>query len=141
MIPGVGTPLKRYFMKFESSQTAIDSIVKSLEKGREQLKRDNVTLSEDQRAMRELTRTLTEQIELDFREDGIRTIAELAARVNERSDDIGARRLHTLMEKLLEDISFEAPDLGRTKLVIDEAHVRKQLESLVEDEDLSRFIL
>ena len=84
---------------------------------------------------------LTEQIELDFREDGIRTIAELAARVNERSDDIGARRLHTLMEKLLEDISFEAPDLGRTKLVIDEAHVRKQLESLVEDEDLSRFIL
>ncbi len=63
-IPGIGTPLKRYFMKFESSQTAIDSIVKSLEKGREQLKRDNVTLSEDQRTMRELTVSIAEQISL-----------------------------------------------------------------------------
>lgn len=63
-IPGIGTPLKRYFMKFESSQTAIDSIVKSLEKGREQLKRDNVTLAEDQRAMRELTVSLTQQVSL-----------------------------------------------------------------------------
>lgn len=63
-IPGIGTPLKRYFMKFESSQTAIDSIVKSLEKGREQLKRDNITLAEDQRVMREVTESLTDQIAL-----------------------------------------------------------------------------
>jgi len=63
-IPGVGTPLKRYFMKYESSQTVIDSVVKSLEGGRDQLKRDNVTLSEDQKAMRDLTLHLIEQIAL-----------------------------------------------------------------------------
>jgi ATP-dependent HslUV protease ATP-binding subunit HslU len=83
----------------------------------------------------------TENIELAFEEDGIAAIADLAARVNERSDDIGARRLHTLMEKLLEDISFDAPDLARTRLVIDEKKVREHLEELAEDEDLSRFIL
>lgn len=63
-IPGVGTPLKRYFMRFESSQTAIDSIIKSLESGRDQLKRDNVTLNEDQKQMRDLTMTLADQIAL-----------------------------------------------------------------------------
>ena len=70
MIPGVGTPLKRYFMKYESAQTSIDSIIKSLEKGRDQLKRDNVTLVEDQKAMRELTLTLTDQVELAQALDG-----------------------------------------------------------------------
>lgn len=63
-IPGVGTPLKRYFMRYESSQTQIDSIVKSLEKGRDQLSRDNVTLTDDQRQMRELTHALAQQIAL-----------------------------------------------------------------------------
>jgi uncharacterized protein YaaN involved in tellurite resistance len=63
-LPGVGTPLKRYFMGFESSQTAIDSIIKSLESGRDQIKRDNVTLNEDQKQMRELTLTLADQIAL-----------------------------------------------------------------------------
>ncbi len=63
-IPGVGTPLKRYFMRYESSQTQIDAIVHSLEKGRDQLKRDNVTLSDDQKQMRELTRALADQIAL-----------------------------------------------------------------------------
>ncbi len=63
-VPGVGTPLKRYFMRFESSQTIIDSIIQSLEKGREQLKRDNVTLAEDQKQMRELTILLTDQVAL-----------------------------------------------------------------------------
>ncbi|MET0909236.1 MAG: toxic anion resistance protein [Ilumatobacteraceae bacterium] len=63
-IPGVGTPLKRYFMRYESSQTQIDSIVKSLEKGRDQLKRDNTTLGDDQKTMRELTRGLTDQVAL-----------------------------------------------------------------------------
>lgn len=63
-IPGVGTPLKRYFMRYESSQTVIDSIIKSLESGRDQLKRDNVTLSEDQKQMRDLTLTITEQVAL-----------------------------------------------------------------------------
>lgn len=63
-IPGVGTPLKRYFMRYEASQTVIDSIIKSLESGREQLKRDNVTLGSDQKEMRELTLTLTDQATL-----------------------------------------------------------------------------
>ena len=63
-IPGVGTPLKRYFMRYESSQTQIDAIVHSLENGRDQLKRDNVTLGDDQKQMRELTRQLTDQIAL-----------------------------------------------------------------------------
>ncbi len=63
-IPGVGTPLKRYFMRYESSQTQIDAIVNSLEKGRDQLKRDNVTLGDDQKQMRELTHLLTDQIAL-----------------------------------------------------------------------------
>lgn len=63
-IPGVGTPLKRYFMRYESSQTTIDSIVKSLELGRDQLKRDNITLGEDQKHMRDLTLTLDDQITL-----------------------------------------------------------------------------
>jgi uncharacterized protein YaaN involved in tellurite resistance len=63
-IPGVGSPLKRYFMRYESTQTTIDSIIKSLEKGRNELKRDNVTLSEDQEDMRELTLTLTDQVAL-----------------------------------------------------------------------------
>jgi uncharacterized protein YaaN involved in tellurite resistance len=63
-IPGVGTPLKRYFMRYESSQTQIDAIVNSLEKGRDQLKRDNITLGDDQKQMRELTFALSEQIAL-----------------------------------------------------------------------------
>ena len=68
-------------------------------------------------------------------------IARFAAQVNQRSDDIGARRLHTVMEKLLEDVSFEAPDRPASTLVIDEAFVRERLEDLVQDEDLARFIL
>jgi len=83
----------------------------------------------------------TESVELEFKEDGIQALAEIAATVNERTDDIGARRLHTVMEKLLEDVSFEAPDLGGTHLVVDEALVRERLGPLVADEDLSRFIL
>jgi ATP-dependent HslUV protease ATP-binding subunit HslU len=83
----------------------------------------------------------TEDVHLEFKEDGIRAIARIAATVNERTEDIGARRLHTVMERLLDEVSFDAPDLGGTRLVVDEALVRERLESLVEDEDLSRFIL
>jgi len=83
----------------------------------------------------------TEGVELRFEAAGIEAIARYAALVNERSDDIGARRLHTVMEKLLEDVSFDAPDLEPTPIVIDEAFVRERLEALVQDEDLSRFIL
>jgi len=83
----------------------------------------------------------TEQVSLEFKEDGIAAIAELASQVNERTENIGARRLHTVMERLLEDLSFEAPDLVGSRHVVDEAFVRGRLQSLIEDEDLSRFIL
>ena len=84
---------------------------------------------------------LTEGVRLEFEESGVRAIAEIAARVNERTDDIGARRLHTVLERLLEEASFEAPDLGAAELRIDEAFVRDRLEGLAKDEDLSRYIL
>ncbi len=83
----------------------------------------------------------TENVELEFKEDGIQAIADFAAIVNERSNDIGARRLHTVMERLLEDLSFDAPDRGGTRTVVDSKFVHERLEALVEDEDLSRFIL
>jgi len=83
----------------------------------------------------------TEGVALSWKEDGIAAIAELASRVNDRTEDIGARRLHTVMEKLLEDLSFDAPDLGGSQHVVDEAFVRGRLEGLIADEDLSRFIL
>jgi ATP-dependent HslUV protease ATP-binding subunit HslU len=83
----------------------------------------------------------TEGVELEFKEDGIRALADFAARVNQQTDDIGARRLHTVMEKMLEDLSFDAPDLASTRHVVDEVFVRERLEDLVQDEDLSRYIL
>jgi ATP-dependent HslUV protease ATP-binding subunit HslU len=83
----------------------------------------------------------TEGVGIEFAEDGVRAIAEIAASVNERTENIGARRLHTVIEKLLDEVSFEAPDRGGTGLTIDEPFVRSHLGSLVEDEDLSRYIL
>ncbi len=83
----------------------------------------------------------TEEVELVFEDSGIEAIADIAATVNERMADIGARRLHTVMERLLEELSFEAPDLGKERVVIDKAMVEKKLGDLVEDQDLSHFIL
>lgn len=83
----------------------------------------------------------TESVELSFTEDGIKRIAELAWQVNEKTENIGARRLHTLLERLLEDISYEAGEESGQKFVIDENYVSQQLSELVQDEDLSRYIL
>ena len=83
----------------------------------------------------------TEGLDIEFSEDGIKKIAEIAYSVNERSENIGARRLHTVMERLLEDISFEAPDKSGEKVVVDAAFVENSLGELVQDEDLSRYIL
>jgi ATP-dependent HslUV protease ATP-binding subunit HslU len=83
----------------------------------------------------------TEGIRLTFTPEGVKEIARLATRVNERTENIGARRLHTVMEKLLEDISFKAPDLKDQELTITDAYVRERLADLIEDEDLSRYIL
>lgn len=83
----------------------------------------------------------TEQLRIVFSKDGIERLAELAFLINERTENIGARRLHTVMEKLLEDISFRASELKDTTFTIDAAYVDKQIGSLCKDEDLSRFIL
>jgi len=83
----------------------------------------------------------TEGITLSFTDDAVRKIADFATLVNERTENIGARRLHTVMEKLLDDISFEGPDLENKNVVIDEAYVSRMLADIVKNEDLSRYIL
>jgi ATP-dependent HslUV protease ATP-binding subunit HslU len=83
----------------------------------------------------------TEEVSIQFTEDSIDEIAGIAAHVNEKTENIGARRLHTVLEKLLEDISFEAPEKKNGKLGIDRAYVREKLNDIVKDEDLSRYIL
>jgi len=83
----------------------------------------------------------TEDTQLSFSEDGLKQIAELACQVNEQTENIGARRLHTLLEKLLEDLSYSTSDDGQRDIIIDADYVNKQLSNLVQDEDLSRYIL
>ena len=83
----------------------------------------------------------TERVTLRFTPDAVEAVAEMATRVNERTENIGARRLYTIMEKLLEDISFEAPDMPGKELTVDAGYVQARLADLVKDEDLSRYIL
>ncbi|WP_298039799.1 ATP-dependent protease ATPase subunit HslU [uncultured Desulfuromonas sp.] len=83
----------------------------------------------------------TEEIDLVFRDDAVREIARTATSVNDRTENIGARRLHTIMEKLLEDLSFEAPEIREQSIDIDADYVRERLSEIVQDEDLSRYIL
>ena len=83
----------------------------------------------------------TEEVTLEFDESGVRRIAEVAFQVNENTENIGARRLHTVMERLLETVSFEASDKSGSQLTIDAAYVDEHLAELSKDEDLSRYIL
>ncbi|HEX7089924.1 MAG TPA: ATP-dependent protease ATPase subunit HslU [Longimicrobiales bacterium] len=83
----------------------------------------------------------TEGVELEFTDDGIREIARIAAEINERLENIGARRLHTVLTTLLEDILFDLPERGTGKITIDAREVRERLKRIVEDEDLRRYIL
>ena len=83
----------------------------------------------------------TEGVELEFSEDGVKAIAKFAASTNEKVEDIGARRLHTIMEKVLEDISFEADKLKGQKIVVDEKLVSEKLAGIASDEDLAKYIL
>ena len=83
----------------------------------------------------------TEGIELTFTKDGIQRIAELGWEVNEKTENIGARRLHTILERLLESVSFDAPDLVEKNIVVNADYVNQYLSEFVEDEDLSRYIL
>jgi ATP-dependent HslUV protease ATP-binding subunit HslU len=83
----------------------------------------------------------TEDTQLSFSEDGLKQIAELACQVNEQTENIGARRLHTLLEKLLEELSYSTSDDGNREIIVDAEYVNQQLSNLVQDEDLSRYIL
>src|SRR3984957_7425785 len=83
----------------------------------------------------------TEGLHMRFTEDGVAALAEIAAKVNARSENIGARRLHTVLERLLEELSFNAPELQEKELTIDAAYVHGRLDEIVKDEDLSRYIL
>ena len=83
----------------------------------------------------------TEEIELSFEEDAIWELAAIAAEVNGNTEDIGARRLHTVMERVLEELSFDAPDMDEKKMVVTAEYVKSQLSDISTDEDLSRFIL
>jgi ATP-dependent HslUV protease ATP-binding subunit HslU len=83
----------------------------------------------------------TEGLKLHFTEDAIATLARFAVTVNEQTENIGARRLHTILEKVLDEISFEAPDMKKKNVKVDGAYVSKQLADIVKNQDLSRYIL
>ncbi|OGP14219.1 MAG: HslU--HslV peptidase ATPase subunit [Deltaproteobacteria bacterium GWA2_54_12] len=83
----------------------------------------------------------TEGIDVSYTDDGVREIASIATIVNDRMENIGARRLHTVMERVFDEISFDAPDMVEKKVVIDREYVTKRLSEIVKDEDLSRYIL
>jgi len=83
----------------------------------------------------------TEGVEVEFSPDAVDAIAEIAEKVNEESENIGARRLHTVVEKVMEEISFAAPDIKEKNILIDKAYVERQLEDILKDQDLRRFIL
>ena len=83
----------------------------------------------------------SEDVELVFKEDAIAEIAEIAAKVNEEIENIGARRLHTILEKVLEEISFSASDKSIKKVSIDKSYVKKQIGDVYKDIDLTKFIL
>ncbi|HEX4873181.1 MAG TPA: ATP-dependent protease ATPase subunit HslU [Nevskiaceae bacterium] len=111
---------------------------------------DALKTEDFERILREPTHSLTaqyqalmqtEQVTLGFTDDGIRRLAEIAWQVNERTENIGARRLHTVMERLMEELAFEAPDRAGSTLLVDAAYVDGKLSKLAGNEDLSRYIL
>ena len=83
----------------------------------------------------------TEGVRLHFSDDAVAEIAKLAQTVNERTQNIGARRLHTILERLLDEVSFGASEMGATDVQVDAAYVQKRLGDIIHDEDLSRYIL
>lgn len=119
----------RFPIRVELESLSVDDFVRILTKPKSALIKQYVGLMG------------TEGIKLRFTEEAILAIAKFAALVNERTENIGARRLYTIMERLLDEISFEGPDLKQKDVSIDEEYVQKMLASVVEDQDLSRYIL
>jgi ATP-dependent HslUV protease ATP-binding subunit HslU len=111
---------------------------------------DSLTAEEFVRILKEPENSLTRQytallgadgVEVSFTDEGIKRIAEMADELNRSLENIGARRLHTIVEKLLEEISYEAPDVETNKVTVDEQYVNDHLKDIVEDRDLSRYVL
>ena len=100
-------------------------------------------LTEPQNALIKQYKALleTEGVRVTFTDDAITEIASIAVTVNERTENIGARRLHTVMERMLDEISFEASDLSGQRITVDAQYVREKLADVVKDEDLTRYIL
>jgi len=119
----------RFPIRVELEPLGKDEFVRILTEPRSALVKQYIALME------------TEGIDLRFTDDAILRIADFATRVNDRTENIGARRLHTVMEKLLDEVSFEGPDLVEKVVVIDEAYVSRMLAAIVKNEDLSRYIL
>jgi ATP-dependent HslUV protease ATP-binding subunit HslU len=119
----------RFPIRVELSALSADDFVRILTE-------PNASLTEQYQAL-----LATEGVSLTFAADGIQRIAELGWQVNEATENIGARRLHTMLERLLEEISYNAPDLIEKTIVIDAAYVDQHLTEFAEDEDLSRYIL
>lgn len=119
----------RFPIRVELESLTIDDFVRILREPQNALIKQYTALLE------------TEGIKLTFTDDAVREIASFAALVNERTENIGARRLHTIMERLLDEISFEGPDLKKKAVTLDKEFVQKQLAHIVKNEDLSRYIL
>ncbi|MSO23681.1 MAG: ATP-dependent protease ATPase subunit HslU [Acidobacteria bacterium] len=119
----------RFPIRVELESLTIEDFVRILREPKNALVKQYVGLME------------TEGIKLSFTDDAVLEIAKFAALVNERTENIGARRLHTIMERLLDEISFEGPDLKEKTQSIDAAYVKQMLEAIVKDQDLSRYIL
>jgi ATP-dependent HslUV protease ATP-binding subunit HslU len=119
----------RFPIRVELDSLTVDDFVKILKEPKGALIKQYTALLE------------TEGIRLSFKDDALQEIAHFSADVNEATEDIGARRLHTIMEKLLEEVSFQGSELKDKEITIDAAYVKKELESIVKDQDLSRYIL
>lgn len=119
----------RFPIRVELDSLTVDDFVRILQEPKNALVKQYTALLE------------TEGIKITFTDDAVQEIARFGALVNEQTENIGARRLHTIMERLLDEISFEGPDLKNKKVKIDSAYVQKQLSEIVKNQDLSRYIL
>jgi ATP-dependent HslUV protease ATP-binding subunit HslU len=119
----------RFPIRVELKSLTVEDFVRILKEPKNALSKQYIALMD------------TEGIKLQLTDDALEEVARFAAKVNESSENIGARRLHTIMEKLLEEISFEGPDLKKKNVKVDAAYVRRQLAEIVKDQDLSRYIL
>lgn len=119
----------RFPIRVELSNLSVDDFVRIL------LEPDNALLKQYQALLE------TEGIKITFTDDAVRKIAVIAAEVNQETENIGARRLHTLLERLLEDLSFEAPDISLEEITITPEYVDEKLASIAKNKDLSQFIL